>query len=397
MKNRIIMLAILFLFSQYARAQHTVREVLEQVKQNNISLQKYQEYTSSRILESKTGLNPADPSFEIAYLWGSKSNTYLNEIGLKQEFDFPTAYTQRNKISTLQQLQYRYQQEKYCWEILQETKLLTIKMVYLYKKRAEYKARADLSGRLLSDQEKRLREGYGTSLEVEKARLHHHLIENDLQKIQSGIRTSQAHLEELNGGREISFYSMDYPVFDKLPVFDTLIERLEAVDPVNKIIEVQIKEADRKVSLSKAEALPGFEIGYRYEEEFLNKFNGVHFGISIPLWEDRNKVKHSRLKTDYLYAEIAEHENDHYYEIKETYESFLSAKERLNSLGKTLNELRFEDKLDKALNEGNIDRIDFYSEYIYLYDIRDELFETEKEYYMLLAELFKFKLLELTR
>ncbi len=397
MKKCLITLAIMSLFSQYVMTQQSVQEILEQVKLNNKSIQKYQEYTGSRILQSKTGLNPSDPSLEFAYLWGKEAESYLNEISLIQEFDFPTAYTQRNRISALQENLYRFQQQNYCWEILQETKQLMTKMVYLFKKRAEYEKRSKLSGKLFSDQEKRLREGYGTSLELEKARLHFHLIQNELAKIESEIRTSQAHLIELNGGREISFYSLDYPIFEKLPVFDTLFQQLEAVDPVNKIIELQIKEADGKLSLSKAEALPGFEVGYRYEEEFLNKFSGVHFGISIPLWESKNTIKHNKTRVDYLLAEIAEHENRHYFEMKEIYDAFLAVKQRLNSIKEVLADLHFEENLEKALEEGEISSIDFYREYAYLYDISDEYLEAEKEYYLLMGELFKYQLLDLCR
>ncbi|MCF8229038.1 MAG: TolC family protein [Bacteroidales bacterium] len=398
MKTKLISATgFLFLNMLFAHAQDPIQEVLLQVQQNNKSIQKYEQFTQSRIMGAKTNLTPSNPSFEMDYLWGDEPGTYLREIGISQEFDFPSVYTKQNKIANKQEEKFMFQQQKFTWEILHKTSLLCLELIYLNRLEGEYVERLSAAGIFLKNQEKRLEQGYGNILEVDKARLHEKLIGNELRRIRSKIRVKLNHLQELNGGEKVLFEDSVYPQFEPVPQIDSLFEKMERLDPVNKIIVARIQESDLEVGLAKAKSYPEFEVGYKSEEEFLNKFDGLHFGISIPLWENRNRVKYSKLKTDYLHAEIAEHENTHYYKIKETYESFLSARERLNSLDKTLKEMRFEDKLNKALIEGNIDRIDFYSEYVYLYDIRDELLETEKEYYLLLAELFKYKLLEINR
>jgi outer membrane protein, heavy metal efflux system len=44
------------------------------------------------------------------------------------------------------------------------------------------------------------------------------------------------------------------------------------------------------VEVSKALNLPKFETGYHYQAMLGQRFNGLHLGLTIPLWENKNKV-----------------------------------------------------------------------------------------------------------
>ncbi|MCF8235709.1 MAG: TolC family protein [Bacteroidales bacterium] len=395
MKTKLILTVSIFFLSIFVNAQDPIKDVLLQVMQNNKSIQKFDQYIESRIMEAKTNLTPSNPSFEMDYLWGDEPGTYLREIGVSQEFEFPTVYAKQGKIANKQMEQFNYQQQKFNWDILHKARMLCIELIYLNKMEAEYSERQVAAERFLKNQKQRLEQGYGSILEVDKARLHESSISNKLRRIRSKIKVKLNHLQEMNGGREIVFESSDYPHFEAIPQIDSLFAKLEAVDPENKIIEMRIQESDLEIGLAKAKSYPGFEVGYKSENEFLNTFSGVHFGISIPLWEDKNKVKHSKLRQEYLYLEIAEHEINHYYEIKETYTSLISIQKMLLNLENAMDEIRFKENLIKALESGEISVIDFYRENLYLYDIIDNYLETEKEYYLLMAEIYKFKLLEI--
>lgn len=398
MKSRIIfIIAIVIACSGLMYAQDPVTSVLQQIRQNNLSIHKFNQYTEAEIMSVRTDLYPRNPSFGMDYLWGNDPGTYLREITVGQEFKFPTVYSNKSRISEVRQEMFRYRREAYVWEVLFEAQQLCIHLVNLYKLEAEHTQRNTDAGNMLNDQQRRLDEGYSTALELDKAQLHRSLTSNRLQKIRSQIRTKIEHLKKLNGGRDINFESLEYPVFSTLPPLDSLFAKLEAVDPVNKMIEMQIEASGLEVNLAKAASLPEFEVGYRYEQETINKFNGVQFGVSIPLWEDKNKVKYSQLREDYLRAKIAEHETAHYYEIKETYQSLLSIEERMTDLRNALNGLKFRDNLKKALAEGEISRIDFYREFAYMYNIKDSYLEAEAEYHRLIGKLFKYKLLNLIR
>ena len=47
---------------------------------------------------------------------------------------------------------------------------------------------------------------------------------------------------------------------------------------------------------------PKMELGYHYQEFIGQKFNGLHTGISIPLWQNKNTVKQK--KAQFLFADL---------------------------------------------------------------------------------------------
>ncbi len=46
--------------------------------------------------------------------------------------------------------------------------------------------------------------------------------------------------------------------------------------------------------MNRAEALPKFHTGYLSETVIDQKFQGISVGMSIPLWENKNKVQYAK-------------------------------------------------------------------------------------------------------
>ncbi len=375
-------------------SQDKIQQVITSVADNNKSMKAYDNYTQGRILEAKTGLLPDNPSITFDYLTGGNSNDHLKEFIAVQTFEFPSVYVHRKNISRDEMELSMLNKQLYDWEILFQTNLLCIDLIYLNKKQQELDLRERIAEGLVEDQEKRIENGFGTILELDKARLHLSTIRNEASKNQASRKAGLQHLAALNGGHIIEFNQDYYPGDYELPDFDSLFNYLESVDPVNKIIEKELEIAQRKVKLNRSNSLPDFEAGYRYEETALERFGGVHLGLTIPIWENTNRVKHSKINVDFVESKIIDHENMHYNEYKELYNSAISAGERLRALDEILSTMKYRENLEKALNQGEISRIEFFTEWSILYNTIDEYLLLEKEYYCLLSGLFKFELLK---
>ena len=99
MKNRISIFALLIALSGSAWAQ-SYDLVMQQIRQNNISIEASQKLLEAEKYNHKTGLFPDDPTVEYGYFPGNNSS-----IGIKRTFDvtqgfqFPTTYFNKKKIS----------------------------------------------------------------------------------------------------------------------------------------------------------------------------------------------------------------------------------------------------------------------------------------------------------
>jgi cobalt-zinc-cadmium efflux system outer membrane protein len=80
-------------------------------------------------------------------------------------------------------------------------------------------------------------------------------------------------------------------VINSIPDFVTLEKEIEENDPEIKKLLLQYQIAKQEVEVNKALNLPKFEIGYRYQGLLNENYNGIHAGVTIPLWERNNIVK----------------------------------------------------------------------------------------------------------
>lgn len=62
------------------------------------------------------------------------------------------------------------------------------------------------------------------------------------------------------------------------------------------------------------------ETGYRYQTILGQQFNGVHLGLTIPHWENKNIVETKQAELIVNEANLQDHITTHYYNIRQKYE-----------------------------------------------------------------------------
>jgi outer membrane protein TolC len=168
--------------------------------------------------------------------------------------------------------------------------------------------------------QKKLEKGEGNILDVNKAKLQLIEINATFQENQSAINQLNQKLTELNGGQIIVFTDTSYAELYAVPDFETLESEIRANDPTRKYLEQEKVINQKQVELSKAMSLPKLETGYHYQAILGQRFSGIHFGLSIPLWENKNKVKTQQANLIFADLNLQDHRNEHYYHIQQTYE-----------------------------------------------------------------------------
>ncbi len=384
---------LLLLLSIEVTAQSNIDTVLASIAKNNKTIQANFQYWEAQNLQYKTGLSLPNPTAELDYLIGSPANAgNQTDFTIAQSFDFPTAYIKKNQLSKQQIAQTEFQLTATRQDILLEAKKVCLELIYRNKLQARLQQQKQNTEKLLSDFKTKLEKGDGNILDVNKAQLQLIEVKKEYQENLSAIEQLTTKLTQLNGGIAILFSDTVYPELQILPPFKQLEPEYESNDPLRKILEQEKVISQKQVEVNKSLWLPKIEAGYHYQGILGQKFNGVHTGISIPLWENRNTVKMEKSKLLFVDLQLQDHLNEHYHMIKQLYSRYENLKISLEEYQTTFTSVNSIALLNKALSLGQISTIGYFMEANYYVNAYNNYLQTEMEYYAVIAELFKYQL-----
>jgi outer membrane protein, heavy metal efflux system len=383
----------ILLVSTNIHAQNDIDNVLLEIAKNNKSIQASQQYIESVKLQYKTGLTLKNPSIEYEYLNGSTIDAgNQTDFSAVQSFDFPTAYSKKKQVSELQIEQTTFQLIALKRDILLKAKQTCVELIFYNKKQVGLKKRVINAEKLNTDYLKKLNNGEANVLDANKAKLLLINLQNDVRFNSSQITQLSQKLTELNGGVSIEFNDTIYPITSNIPEFNSLMDSIESNSPTLNALQQEKEINQKKVELSKAMTLPKIEAGYRYQSLLGLQYQGVHIGLTIPLWEDKNSVKFQKAQTLFSEVRVEEHKNQHHSKIQQLYEKYHNLNITLTEYKEILEITNNTALMEKALKLGEISSIQYFMEINYFYTSFDKYLELELEYYLVVAELNKHKL-----
>lgn len=392
MYKRIYKTCFLIIFTVCLQAQ-SIDNILSEIAQNNKSILVNRQYLSAKRLQYKTGISLQNPKVEYEYLNGSPENAG-NQIDMLilQSIDFPTAYGKKKQVAELQIEQTNIQLIAIRQDILLDAKKTCIELIYQNKKQVELEKRVQNAENLYNDYLKKLNNGEANILDINKTKLQLINLKNENRFNSSKINQLNQKLTELNGGVSIEFTNTIFQIPTYIPEISSLIDSIEKYNPILKSLQQEEKINQKRLELNKAMTLPKMEAGYRYQEILGQQYRGVHLGLTIPLWENKNRVKFQEAQTLFSEFKIEEHKNQHHSEIMQLYEKYQILKNTLTEYKLILAIVNNTEMLNKALKLGEISSIQYILEINYLYNSIDKYLQLEKEYYSVIAELNKYRL-----
>jgi outer membrane protein TolC len=391
--KKIVLYISSFWIGSNAFSQSPVDTILSSIQQNNKAIQTNKKYWEARKQEYKTGLTPYDPLVEYDYLFGSPADAgNQRDFSITQRLDFPTTYKQKRVLSKQQASQADLQHEVVRQEVLLNAKVLVLELIHLNKRSAVLQQREQKTAQLVQDYQKKLDKGDVIVLDVNKARLQLLNIQNELALNQNERQAILTRLAELNGGATIEVSDTSYPAPPVIPGFETLDSLIEANDPLVKTYEGEKVIMEQQIAVQKALNLPKIETGYHAQGILGQSYKGVHAGVTIPLWENKNRVRAAQAGLDYARSNEETRRLEHRLENKRLYDQLAvrtKAMRDYNALVATLNNAAL---LEKALRLGQITVIQYFQDESYYFSTYDRYLELEVEYHKTLAQLFKFRL-----
>lgn len=391
MKAASIIIAILYVGT--ASAQSVMDKVLAEVERNNKSLSAEKQYREVQKLEYKTGLNPGNPKMEYDHLPGRPEGAGTQQdFSITQSFDFPTSYFKRRNVSDEQiekaALEFLAARQR----ILLEAKLVCIDYIHAEHVHAELDKRMQNANVLLDAITRMTQQGESSILDLNKIKLLQLEIKSQADMNATTITTLQQKLYELNGGEPLDLSGLSYPLL-KTPIpFETLDSLIESHDPEVKVIRQQKQISKESLGLSRSMTLPKFEGGYHQQSILGQKYQGFHVAMTIPLWENNNRVKTDNARLQFSELRVSEHRTQHYHRNKQLYDRYLLWQNTLASYRQILGSTNSQELLNKALSAGQISVIEYLMEVRYFYDAILESLQAERSLQTVAAELYKFEL-----
>lgn len=394
MKNKIIIIKFLAIaFCINANAQSNIENVLAEISKNNKTIRATAQFYEAQNLQYKTGNKPNNPMVEYDFLKGTPVGAgNQNDLTVTQQFDFPTAYIKKSQLAKTQTTQSEFEIKAKRQNILLEAKQHCIALVYHNKLQGQLIKQRQNTEKLFIDFQTKLDKGEGNILDVNKTKLQLIQIKKQLQQNISDIAQLNTKLSSLNGGNAITFTDTTYQTTQAIPSFEQLEAEYESADPLKKILEQEKLITQKELELSKSMWLPKMELGYHYQGILGQTYNGIHSGISLPLWENKNTVKLQKSKLLFAELNIQDHRTEHYHEIKYLYEKYTNLKITLQEYQTIFASLNNIALLNKALDLGEITNIQYLMEINYYTEALNNFLQTEKEYHETIADLYKYQL-----
>lgn len=379
-----ILLSVLTISVQ---AQVSFDNVLKEIEINNTTLKAYREKANADKIGNKTGINMANPEVEFGYLWGSPSGEGNRvDLNVTQSFDFPTAYRYKTQLSDgkNQQVDMIYDQQKV--EILQQARLICVELVYQTKMNKILSDRLKQARELSDAYQKSFDQGNIDVLERNKTKLNLLNADKALQINEVDLNLSKSELQRLNGGLDVGEFNR-YSDFTFPLNFIEWFAIVKANNPSLRVAEQEVALSRKQEQLTRALNLPKITAGYASERVSGTTFQGVSVGVSIPLWEGKNTVKHQKAQTVALQMQHEDSELQFRNTLKNQYDKAKKLSLLLKEYEDALSVTSSQDLLKIALDKGQLSLINYLLELSVYYETVDKYLETERDYQLAVAEL----------
>jgi hypothetical protein len=362
--------------------------LLRSIGVNNPMIKASVKWLESEKYRSKTGIYPENPDIIYNYMWGSpEAIGNQQELEITQKFRLPGYYFARSSMQKIEFGQSEIIVEKIISDILFKAQNEIITLMWLTKKEFTLTKKLMESSDLLAMMQLGFERKEFSKPALDKVRIFHLNNQTEMAKLKSEIVVHQETLQQLNGGIPVSFILNDYSISVVLPAFDSLHAKLMGFNPDIRIASLNMDLSGGKVKVENMNRLPVFEAGYKGETILNQKLQGIHTGISIPLWENKNKVKQakieenwSQLNYDQVVSEITSSLKSAYSNVQAVLQNYMNIKEI--AADPSLSESTF-----LLLKAGEISFPEYLTEVQLIFENQLNFLEVERDYFLLLNQI----------
>ena len=385
--KRIIILAALCT-PMWMQAQ-SIDQILHNIEQNNKELQAQKHAADATKMENRTVNNLPDPTVNYSSFYSNAAEGgHGTELVASQGFDFPTQYITRNRHAALQNEAVDKQQQAARRDILLNAKNLCLDLILLNREKTLMDTRMKNADELQALYEKRLTTGDANILEVNKIKMERMNVQTEVAQNTSTHRTALQSLLAMNGNLPLEFSETAYPAVPEINDYNLMRDEVIASDLNLQAAAATTRAAEKQISVNRQGWLPKLEVGFRRNTSSVEAENGFVVGGSLPLFENRKKVKIAKAQA--ISAQLMQES------IKDQAESgLMSLFNEMQQLKGAIHAYdvplmyRSLDLLKQALTEGQISLIEYFVETEGIYKNLQAYMQLENQYQKVMANIYK--------
>lgn len=391
MKSLVIILCWLSLLSASAKAQSPYQQILSAVGSQSPRLQALHKECQAQQEEARQESVLADPEVSFAYLWGDPHSIGQRwDLSVSQPFDFPTTYLHRKAVKRLaiQSASLRY--EVACREVLLQGQQLCVELTYNDTLLSLIAHQQSLLSRLVDAERLRLEEGAATVLAYNQAEQEWMQSRNEMHELQSQCEAQRLELLALAGVEELPISQLtlaDLPQLPAISQFEDWWSGVVETSPLMRYVHNEVARSQEQVRLSKDGWLPGFSVGYMSENTKAESFRGLTMSISLPVWNNRHKVKSSQLRNEAAQLDAQSQKMQFLARLKGLYVKATEYQRQASDLRQMIERQQTQALLDRQFGEGVINLCDYLSGTIEQLELQKSLLSAERELQLLWTEL----------
>jgi outer membrane protein TolC len=388
MKSRIVATIFLTFVIRAGLWAQVPDSLMRLVLEQNRELRVAREALQVAVIHASTGNTPPDPQVEFAYLFGKPADIGNRiDFGVSQQLDFPTTYMHRSKVKDIKISQAELEYILTRQQVLLRAKKLWIEQIYLNQMHVLLAERLQQAETIHAMVEQKVLVGEVGSLDLGHSNLMLASLEAEFGELAVLQENTRIELQEIAGGTILDFPDTDFPP----PAYfirDSLL-RDYSQGPRMQVYQQELLLKEQKKNLAVSEHLPRISAGYFSETVTDQAYRGMRLGISVPLWENANKV--NRAKSALLQAEaeadwyIYQQERD----LMQKLNRFESTSRQIIKLEEALESVDNISLLSAALEHGEISLSEYFYSSDFYFRNKQQLLGYKRDLLIQEAELLR--------
>lgn len=365
MKN--IFAAIMLLTASGAMAQSYVDKIAE-IAAGTLTIGAERAKFTADSLSFRRGLNPDDPQVS--------ADLFLNgnvEMRIEQQLDFPTVYAQRAKLSKLGIKRAGVDLRQSHVVLMSQISEQYISLIHYNRLVKVLTERSQRLKSYVEYMEQLVASSEVTKIDLVGAATLSAEMKSELVLAISQRNQCRRQLAEW-GFRDS--LSITYPSFMSVSR-SQFIETAQFSSTELEAVRVDSMIAQRSLKLSRNEWIPKFKIGYRLDVDDVQSLGAVAAGFSIPLWQNRGNIKHSKAMIASAQAQKAATQARMVTQFDNLYTRYEAMDKALMAYPKS--DMEYLELLKKSLQGGVITSTDFLLSVIERYNVEQRRMELEME------------------
>ena len=372
-------------------AQASLEAVLAEIEKNNTTLTALKGSAAAETIGNRTGIFLSNPEAEFGYLWGSPGSLgNRTDFSIRQSFDFPTAYGFRNQISSLKNEQVALEYKAALYAIQLEAKGYYYDIVYYNALIEALTERVSHARQIANSYQAKFDVGETNILEYNKAQLNLLTASKEVESANIERNNALAELKRLNGGTPLAIAEKELPPVVLPGDFDQWVAQAEERNPMLAWINRAVAISGKQEGLSRAMSLPKLQAGYMRESVTEEQFQGITFGLSIPLWENKGQVKYAKANSQALESEAADKKLQYFNHLNALYNKATGLQSSIRTYRDGLLQYDNTEYLKAALDKGEISFINYLNELAFYYESINNVLSLERDLHKVNAALHQF-------